>query len=439
VLLDYSGGNVTLLNPSGVLKSYRGNPLPSSTDIFFTFDIETENNPYIGNGVSSDFFADVNVRKAFSHAFDYEAFKTQAYNGQAIRRTGPIAANLMGYSPDQPTYDYDPVQAKQELAQALGGSGFSMTFVYYEGNLKQQKAVEILAQGIEALDAKYQIDVVLLPFNDVRQAWNEGKLPLASSGWNADYASPLNWLGPYLFSFFADQSRMPPTLQDDYEAQTYACIAMAGEAQRDCLEAIQEDTHERALQLYLFQETSSDYVRAEVRGYEEAMAYHDYPYYYVLSKGPVPVTTGWSPGNTAEIQVDAASTPVTIEVPQSAFDTAVDIVTGDSADVSNMPTTGYAITNAAFTLSVFDETGGALSDQAWTGSLNVTVGAASQKKVNNVGDRHLLRWNGGHWVDDTCGDYVFNGSTFTVPICKSGLYTVGVETVTGFMPLLSAP
>jgi hypothetical protein len=114
-------------------------------------------------------------------------------------------------------------------------------------------------------------------------------------------------------------------------------------------------------------------------------------------------------------------------------------VTGDSADVSNMTTAGYAITNAAFTLSVFDETGGAVSDQAWTDSLNVTVGAAGQKMVDNLGDRHLLRWNGRHWLDDTCGDYEFNGSMFTVPICKSGLYTVGVETVTGFMPLVSAP
>ncbi len=206
VRLEYSGDDLTLVNEIGVLNSYMGEPRPVATDLFFTFAIETAGgNPYVGsgqldgNGIPPDFFDNIHARKAFSYAFDYEAYNNQSFNGRAIRRTGPIAANLMGYSPLQPTYDFDPAKAKQEFMQVLGDKGFRMTIVYNTGNSSRETAAKILEQGIEALDPKYQIDVVGIANSDMLKEWGDGKLPVAFGGWSEDYHHPNNWLEPWLF------------------------------------------------------------------------------------------------------------------------------------------------------------------------------------------------------------------------------------------------
>ncbi len=70
-------------------------------------------NPYIGsgkldgNGIPPDFFADVNIRKGFSYAFDWDTFITDVYKGEAVQSLEIPLPGMPGYDPNVPHYTMD--------------------------------------------------------------------------------------------------------------------------------------------------------------------------------------------------------------------------------------------------------------------------------------------------------------------------------------------
>ena len=63
-------------------------------------------------------FTDINVRKAFSHAFNYDSFIKDILRGRVVRNTGPTPRPLWGYPEDVAGYDYDLDKAKAYLDKA---------------------------------------------------------------------------------------------------------------------------------------------------------------------------------------------------------------------------------------------------------------------------------------------------------------------------------
>ena len=63
-------------------------------------------------------FTDLNVRKAFSHAFNYKSFIEDLMKGRVVRNPVPIPRPLWGYPQDLPGYEYDLDKAKAYLAKA---------------------------------------------------------------------------------------------------------------------------------------------------------------------------------------------------------------------------------------------------------------------------------------------------------------------------------
>ena len=63
-------------------------------------------------------FTDINVRKAFSHAFNYDSFIKDILKGRVVRNTGPTPRPLWGYPEDVAGYDYDLDKAKAYLDKA---------------------------------------------------------------------------------------------------------------------------------------------------------------------------------------------------------------------------------------------------------------------------------------------------------------------------------
>lgn len=63
-------------------------------------------------------FTDINVRKAFSHAFNYESFIGDIMKGRVVRNPVPIPRPLWGYPQDMAGYDYNLDKAKEYLAKA---------------------------------------------------------------------------------------------------------------------------------------------------------------------------------------------------------------------------------------------------------------------------------------------------------------------------------
>ena len=63
-------------------------------------------------------FTDINVRKAFSHAFNYESFITDMMKGRVARNPVPIPRPLWGYPTEVVGYEYSLDKAKAYLAKA---------------------------------------------------------------------------------------------------------------------------------------------------------------------------------------------------------------------------------------------------------------------------------------------------------------------------------
>jgi peptide/nickel transport system substrate-binding protein len=63
-------------------------------------------------------FTDINVRKAFNHAFNYDSFIKDILKGRVVRNPGPTPRPLWGYPEDVVGYDYDLDKAKTYLDKA---------------------------------------------------------------------------------------------------------------------------------------------------------------------------------------------------------------------------------------------------------------------------------------------------------------------------------
>jgi peptide/nickel transport system substrate-binding protein len=64
-------------------------------------------------------FDNINARKCFAHAFNYDGFINEIVKGYATRNTSPIPNNLWGYPKDEKGYDYDLAKAKEYFDKAV--------------------------------------------------------------------------------------------------------------------------------------------------------------------------------------------------------------------------------------------------------------------------------------------------------------------------------
>ncbi|MBI4056195.1 MAG: ABC transporter substrate-binding protein [Elusimicrobia bacterium] len=181
--------------------------------LFFTFDINPQANPDIGSGkldgdgVSSDFFKDRDLRKGFAYAFDYDRFLNDAFGGKAQRAKGSIPPGLPGYYPAQEFHAYDPQKAKEYFQKAWGGQvwqkGFQFTLTYNTGGELRELACRVLKKGVEGLNPKFKIDVRGVEWASFLDKTQKKMMPMWSRGWFADYPDPHN----FAFPFFHSQGR----------------------------------------------------------------------------------------------------------------------------------------------------------------------------------------------------------------------------------------
>jgi peptide/nickel transport system substrate-binding protein len=103
--------------------------------------------------------ADVNVRRAISYAFDYQAM-LDVMEGRAVRLAGPLAPTLLGVKEDLIFYETDLDKAKEELAKSAEyKDGFDIEFVYVTGLEEERKTGLILLDQL----SKLNINVTITP------------------------------------------------------------------------------------------------------------------------------------------------------------------------------------------------------------------------------------------------------------------------------------
>lgn len=183
--------------------------LEAQNTILFNQKIETKENPWLGggrlgDGVPPDFFADVEVRKAFAFAFDYDAFIIEGYRSKAIQARGPIPAVLFGYNERQKPWPFSPYQSEGAFKRARNGEiwerGFSLSVAYTEGNSERRLACRLLKEGVEKINPKFRVDCRALPASKLLDELRARRLPALVYRWILDYPDPHNAVEPYLHS-----------------------------------------------------------------------------------------------------------------------------------------------------------------------------------------------------------------------------------------------
>ncbi len=157
-----------------------------------------------GDGIPPDFFADINVRKAFLHAYDRNTFKTDVLNGLCTLPPTPLVEGLAFYNKNTPIYPFDLQKAARYMKKAWGGKvwkkGFKMVITYNTGREEREAAALMLKENIESLNPKFRIEVRNVEWKDYMVNIRAFKYPVFIIGWGADYPDPHNFMYPYMSS-----------------------------------------------------------------------------------------------------------------------------------------------------------------------------------------------------------------------------------------------
>jgi len=198
------------------IRCFKDLPMLALDAMFFNFDVSTDS-LYLGPGFNQatpyamgedrmrvDMFSDINVRKGFACAFDYDTYIKDVYLGEATQPATPVVDTLPYHNPVQPGYDYNLVEARLHLEAAWGGdlwtNGFRLTLAYNKGNVARRIASEMIRDAIESLNPKFHIDIAMVPWPQYLDELVSFKLPLFINGWLADYPDPHDFVHPFMHS-----------------------------------------------------------------------------------------------------------------------------------------------------------------------------------------------------------------------------------------------
>jgi peptide/nickel transport system substrate-binding protein len=277
------------------ISVYEDVPTLLNQALFFQFDIDP-NSTLIGsgqldgNGVPVDFFSDIDVRKGFAYAFDWETYINDALKGYGKQVSSPIVEGIPYYKPDWPSYELNLTEAEEHLRAAWNGSlwenGFEMTLVHSSGDDPGKIACEILQNNLYDINPSFRINIQLMGWPTLINEMALGRLPMYVNGWTADYPDPHNFVFPYMHSegTFARAQGYSNELVDDLIEEA---ISSSNHTERQILyDQIAELYYDEVpsimigqlLGVYFFRDWIHGFVYNPIRP-----AYQMYAYY--LSKG----------------------------------------------------------------------------------------------------------------------------------------------------------
>ncbi len=151
---------------------------------------------YVVFDVTQPPFDDLNVRKAFSMAFNRQKYISVVMDGHALPAQGIYPPALPGYNLELKGLPYDPEQARKLLAQSkYGGPEGLPPIVYTDAGLGSYVNSDVAAMAqMWKQNLGVTITVENVEFNyyyDQIYSGNHGQL--FSGGWCADYPDPENF------------------------------------------------------------------------------------------------------------------------------------------------------------------------------------------------------------------------------------------------------
>ncbi|MDY0092112.1 MAG: ABC transporter substrate-binding protein [Candidatus Vecturithrix sp.] len=244
--------------------------------VTFTQKVNLTANPNIGSGqldgegIPPDFFSDLNVRKAFMHAFDRDTFTEDILQGVSFVPTSIVIEGLP-YHIEAPYYEFDLEKAAEYMKKAWDGQvwekGFKMAITHNTGNLLRESIAIMLAENIMSLNPKFQIEVRGVDWRDYLVAAREMMYPVWVLGWTADYPDPHNFTYTYMHSngYYGSKSAYS---NPEVDQLVDAGISEPDPVKRaEIYEKLQHLWYEEAIGLLISQTTVVRHYRDWVKGY----------------------------------------------------------------------------------------------------------------------------------------------------------------------------
>src|SRR5436190_3106523 len=276
----------TPTNASGFLRLYKGMPTSTNAAILLNQMVNTTggstrlgSGKLDGNGIPPDFFSDINLRKAFNYAFDWDTFIKDVEHGEAEQALGPIVDGLLGYDAKQAKYSHDLTKAadafkastiKSADGKSVWDTGFKFQYVYNEGNDNRKVAGEILKDNLSKINPKFQIDITSEPWHAFLKETTDGTLGAFMLGWQEDFHDPHDWVSPYLSSAgaFSGGQHFEKGLQTQLDDLINKAVSSTDQNERAKLYGqLQNLSYENALDVFVDQPQGRDYHQLWVKGW----------------------------------------------------------------------------------------------------------------------------------------------------------------------------
>jgi len=169
-------------------------------------------NPY-GNQVPSDFFVDLNMRKAFAYAYNYGQYFDQILGNKKFNATfgspfnGIIPSGMIGYQDLSSLNVFDLVQAKNYYNQTAwvrdhgwATSGFTIAINVETADIVDRAEAAAWAQNIEQLAPGITVLIKPISFEEMitDSVPHLNPMGIYFLGWLADYPFPTDYTLPML-------------------------------------------------------------------------------------------------------------------------------------------------------------------------------------------------------------------------------------------------
>jgi oligopeptide transport system substrate-binding protein len=151
-------------------------------------------------------FDDPKVRQAFALAVNWDKIVEVSMKGNAERAAGILPKGFPGYNPDIKPLAYDPVKAKQLIAESKYGGVDKLPPISYSAYYAAGPAGEAILAMLKAnLGVDIKVDAVKEQ-KEWQRRYHNRELQLFAFSWRADYLDPYSFLGDLFESSSQDNT-----------------------------------------------------------------------------------------------------------------------------------------------------------------------------------------------------------------------------------------
>lgn len=215
------------------------------------------------------FFSDINMRKAWTYAFDYETYLKDILRNHGKMLNGPLPEGIFGYDASIPRPARDIEKAREHFRMTNHSDGFTITIFYNSGNTVREKTAQLLAQNLRDLGPNVNVNVQALDFSTAFLPKQRAfALPVFYLGWAPDYAYPDNYVVTFAHSKSGVYSKRVGYVNPELDAKLDALVRETDEAKlkQGWSEAVKTLNEDYAF-LWLGQSANFHVERDWVQGY----------------------------------------------------------------------------------------------------------------------------------------------------------------------------